>query len=64
MVYREAIGYTNVYRKGYGKSFGWFFFVAFSKDTVRKKGWTIFCKRRAFVPTKNHLLCSDHFTRD
>ena len=27
IVYREAIGYTNVYRKGYGKSFGCFFFL-------------------------------------
>ena len=59
MVYREAIGYTNMHRKGCGKSF-----LAFSKDTVRRKAWTIFCKRRTFVPTKNHHLCSVHFTRE
>ena len=59
MVYREAIGYTNVHSKGCGESF-----LAFSKDTVRRKAWTIFCKRRTFVPMKNHHLCSDHFTRD
>ena len=60
MVYREAIGYTNVHRKGCGKSF-----LAFSKyHTVRGKTVTIFCKRRTFVPTNNHRLCSDHFTTD
>ena len=58
MVYREAIGYSNVHKKRCGKNF-----LAFSKDTVRMKAWTIFCKRRTFVPTKNHRLCSDHFTR-
>ena len=39
MVYREVIGYTNLHRKGCGKSF-----LAFSKDTMRMKAWTIFCK--------------------
>ena len=59
MVYCAALGCSNVHRKGCGKSF-----FTFPKDTVRRKAWTIFCKREAFVPTKNHRLCSDHFTRD
>ena len=59
MVYREAIGHTNMHSKGCGRSF-----LEFIKDTVRRKAWTIFCKRKTFVLTKNHRLCSDHFTRE
>ena len=47
-----------------GKDVGRGFFFTFTKDTVRRKAWTIFSKREAFVPTKNHRLCSDRFTRD
>lgn len=40
------------------------FSFTFPKNTMRRKTWTIFCKRKDFVPTKNRRLCSDHFTRD
>ena len=59
MVYYAAFGCSNVHKKGCGKSF-----FTFPKDTVRRKAWPFFGKREAFVPTKNHRLCSDQFTRD
>lgn len=31
---------------------------------MRKKTWTIFCRREDFVPTKNSRLCSVHFSKD
>ena len=59
MVYYAAFGCSNVHRKGCGKSF-----FTFPKDTVRRKAWPFFGKHEAFVPTKNHRLYSDQFTRD
>lgn len=59
MVYCAAYGCTNVHTKGCGKSF-----FNFPKDARRRKIWTIFCKRESFVPTTNHRLCSDHFTKN
>uniref|UniRef100_A0A8W8MGE8 THAP-type domain-containing protein n=1 Tax=Magallana gigas TaxID=29159 RepID=A0A8W8MGE8_MAGGI len=59
MVYCAAYGCTNVHTEGCGKSF-----FNFPKDARRRKIWTIFCKRESFVPTTNHRLCSDHFTKN
>lgn len=39
-------------------------FFSFPMESVRKKTWTIFCRREDFVPTKNSRLCSVHFSKD
>lgn len=59
MVFCAAYGCTNRQTKGCGLSF-----FSFPKDSARKKTWTVFCRRDDFVPTKNHRLCSAHFSAD
>ena len=55
MVHCAAFGCYILHRKGCGKTF------TFTKDTVRRKAWTMFSKSEAFVPTMNFRLCSDSF---
>nr|XP_022290565.1 THAP domain-containing protein 1-like [Crassostrea virginica] len=59
MVFCAAYGFTNRKTKGCGLSF-----FSFPKDSARKKTWTVFGRREDFVPTKNHRLCSAHFSAD
>lgn len=59
MVFCAAYGCSNRQKKGCGLSF-----FSFPKESVRKKTWTIFCRREDFVPTKNSRLCSVHFSKD
>ena len=42
----------------------WEEFFHIPKGYSAEKSMAIFGKREAFVPTKNHRLCSDQFTRD
>lgn len=59
MVFCAAYGCSSRQRKGCGLSF-----FSFPKESVRKKTWTVFCRREDFVPTKSSRLCSVHFSKD
>jgi len=37
-------------------------FHRFPKDTTRRKEWLRSISRNSFCPTKNSVLCSDHFS--
>lgn len=39
-------------------------FFSFPKDSVRRKTWTIYCRRDKFVPENHSRLCSKHFSKD
>jgi hypothetical protein len=59
MPYCAAFGCNIRQKKGSGHSL-----FRFPKDAGRRKAWAIFCRRKDFVPTENHRLCSLHFTKD
>ncbi|XP_060782071.1 zinc finger protein 43-like isoform X2 [Neoarius graeffei] len=59
MVYCAAYGCNNSNEKCPGVSF-----FAFPKDPKLRKVWAHYCRRKNFVPTVSHKLCSDHFTED
>ena len=59
MVFCATYGCNSRHKKGCGLSF-----FSFPKEGVRKKTWTFYCRRDAFVPTKNSRLCSLHFSKE
>lgn len=59
MPFCAAFGCASVHKKGCGMSF-----FSFPKDSVRRKTWTIYCRRDKFVPENHSRLCSKHFSKD
>ena len=59
MVFCAAYRCNSRHKKGCGLSF-----FSFPKEVVRRKTWTIYCRRDVFVPTKNSRLCSLHFSKE
>nr|XP_022316756.1 THAP domain-containing protein 11-like [Crassostrea virginica] len=57
MVYCAAFGCNNKAEKGSGISF-----FTFPKDVNLRKQWAHYCRRKEFIPTSGHRLCSVHFS--
>ena len=57
MVYCAAFGCNNKAEKGSGISF-----FTFPKDDNLRKQWAHYCRRKEFIPTSGHRLCSMHFS--
>lgn len=39
-------------------------FFSFLKDSMRRKTWTIYCRRDEFVPENHSRLCPTNFSKD